>query len=448
MLTRPHVSLRPLVAAILLPFAACATSGDLPLARSPQLADSVAALQHDQVNIAAPLTVSEISLLAVQNDPDLRAVRAQHGVAQSQSLQAGLLPNPQVTGAALPLLAGPGTTMAWNAGISEDIRSLITLSSRRRAARNDAAQVDAQILWQEWQVIGQARLLAVDLIEGERNLSLLRRNHDLLAARYDRLQSAVLAGNATLTTVTPDLAALQAVTTQIDDMQRQQLGRRHQLNALLGLAPDVALPLSAPPDLPAWDPETVTLALPTLAQRRPDLVALQLGYRAQDAKLRTAILSQFPNLTFGVTGGSDNSNVRNMGPQVSLELPIFNHNQGNIAIEHATRQQLHDEYAARLTAAVGQVRAMIAEIDLLSRQLETVRHDLAATLRTATQAEAAFSAGNLDERSYVDLVSARLSKEQEIVMIEQSLLEQRVAIGTLIGAGMPPISLPPEVQRS
>jgi hypothetical protein len=78
MLTRPHVSLRPLVAAILLPFAACATSGDLPLARSPQLADSVAALQHDQVNIAAPLTVSEISLLAVQNDPDLRAVRARH----------------------------------------------------------------------------------------------------------------------------------------------------------------------------------------------------------------------------------------------------------------------------------------------------------------------------------------------------------------------------------
>ena len=48
-----------------------------------------------------------------------------------------------------------------------------------------------------------------------------------------------------------------------------------------------------------------------------------------------------------------------------MELPVFNHNQGNIAIETATRQQLHDEYAARLTAADGQVRAMLAEIDLL-----------------------------------------------------------------------------------
>jgi outer membrane protein TolC len=427
---------------------ACATVGKLPLPTRAELADNLAALHHDEVNLTAPLTSSEVALLAVQNDPDLRAVRAQHGVAQAQMLQAGLLPNPQVTGAALPLVAGAGTTLAWNAGISEDIRSLITLSSRRRAARNDAAQVDAQIVWQEWQVIGQARLLSVDLIEGERSLALLRRNRDLLASRYDKSQRAVAAGNATLIVATPDLAALETITTQINDLQRLQLGRRHQLNALLGLAPDVTVPLRSTPDLPAWDPQAVAQALPSLAERRPDLIALQLGYRAQDAKLRTAILSQFPNLTLGVTGGSDNSNIRNFGPQVTLELPIFNHNQGNTAIEHATRQQLHDEYAARLTGAIGQVRAMTAEIALLSHQLETVRRDLAVTLRAAAQAEAAFTAGNLDERSYVDLVSARLTKEQEIVTIEQSLLEQEVAIGTLIGAGMPPIALPTEDQRS
>ena len=239
-------------------------------------------------------------------------------------------------------------------------------------------QVDAQILWQEWQVIGQARLLAVDIIEADRSLALLARNRDLLAARYRKSQRAVAAGNETLTVSAPDLAALQTTTTQINDLQRQQLSRRHQLNALLGLAPDVAVPLDPRPDIPPWNPEAVAQALPTLAQRRPDLVALQLGYRAQNAKLRTAILSRFPNLVFGVTGGSDNANVRNLGPQITLELPIFNRNQGNIAIETATRQQLHDEYAARLAAASGQVRAMMAEIDLLSHQLTAVRRDLAS----------------------------------------------------------------------
>ena len=111
-------------------------------------------------------------------------------------------------------------------------------------------------------------------------------------------------------------------------------------------------------------------------------------------------------------------------------------------IETATRQRMHDEYAARLAAASGQVRAMVAEIDLLSHQLTAVRQDLAGTRRVAGQAEAAFNAGNLDERSYVDLVAARLTKEQEVVTIEQSLLDQQVAIATLIGEGMPAIAIP------
>ncbi|HEX3995900.1 MAG TPA: hypothetical protein VHX39_32425, partial [Acetobacteraceae bacterium] len=151
-----------------LALAGCGAPADLPLPAQPNLADDLGSLHHDGINVAAPLTVTQVALLAVQNDPDLRAVRAQHGLAQAQVLQVGLLPNPQFTGAFLPLVAGVGSTPAYNAGISEDIRALITLSSSRKAARASAGQVDAQILWQEWQVIGQARLLAVDIIEAER----------------------------------------------------------------------------------------------------------------------------------------------------------------------------------------------------------------------------------------------------------------------------------------
>src|SRR6202011_5890302 len=97
--TRPaHQSFRKLIPAVVaLALAACARSGELPLPTRPELAGSLAALRHENVNVAAPLSVSEVALLAVQNNQDLRAARAQHGVAQAQILQAGLLPNPQVT---------------------------------------------------------------------------------------------------------------------------------------------------------------------------------------------------------------------------------------------------------------------------------------------------------------------------------------------------------------
>jgi outer membrane protein TolC len=416
-------------------------SVDLPASASPR--PTLTALNHQDVPLDRALSIAEVARLAVENNPDLIATRAQRGVSRAQMLQASLLPNPQATGALLPLVAGVGTTTAWNAGLSQDVRALITYSATRRAAEASGQQVDAQILWQEWQTNNQARLLVVDIVQADRLIRLLHENRDLLRARYQKSQGAVAGGNATLASSAPDLSAVQAVATQLRDQERQQLSRRHQLNALLGLAPQVEVRLNPSLNLPHWDPRTVKDAASILPERRPDLVALQLGYEAQDAKLRGAILSQFPNLSIGLTGGSDNSNIRNLGPQVSLELPVFNQNQGAIAVESATRQQLHDEYVARLTTAVGQVRAMASEITLLSRQLEDVRRELGETRKIAGQAEAAFGAGNIDERSYVDLVGARLSKEQEIVTIEQSLLDQRIAIATLLGAEMPPITLSP-----
>ena len=424
----------------------CASYRALPLPRSPGLADTVAALEGSPP-VPRELTVSDIARLAVLNSPDLRAIRAQSGVSQAQLLQAGLPPNPLVTGSILPLAAGYGVTNAWNAGLSYDLKSLITLRARRRSAQETARQVDAQIVWQEWQTAGQARLLAIDLIEGERSLTLLGRTANLLSDRGRRSRAALAAGNATLATIAPDIAAVQSARSQINDFERQILIRRHQLNALLGLLPDVALPLAPQPDLPPFDPAAIVADLPTLPERRPDLIALQLGYRAADAKVRAAILGQFPNLIFGITGGSDNSNVRNVGPQISLELPVFDRNQGNIAIERATREQLHAEYAARLAAANGQVRAALSEIALLQRQLASVRAELPALERAASRAQSAFDSAAIDDRAYVDLVSARYAKEQELVLLEQSLLDQQVALATLTGAGLPQVTLPPETDR-
>jgi hypothetical protein len=54
------------------------------------------------------------------------------------------------------------------------------------------------------------------------------------------------------------------------------------------------------------------------------------------------------------------------------------------------------------------------------------------------------TAGNIDERAYVDLVSANYAKQQAVLMLEQLLLEQEVAVTTLIGAGMPRTSMPTE----
>jgi outer membrane protein TolC len=424
----------------------CVSYQPLLLSTETPLRSDVSALDHAGIDTTGPLTTRDIIRLAVANNPDLMAARAQQGVADAQLLQAGLLPNPSITGSYTPVLSGPGVTPAWSAGLGEDVRSLITLSNRRKAATAAAQQVSATILWQEWQIAGKVRLLVVQAAGDERMASVLREARRRLAQRYRHTRHAVTTGDADLTALSPDLAALGDVEKQIDDLARQSQSHCQDLDAVLGLRPGVSVRLSPVDEPPGVDEASVRSALGSLADRRPDLIALRLGYAAQDAKFRSAILSQFPTLNIGLLGGSDSSNIRTIGPQITLELPIFDRNQGNIAIERATRRQLHDEFQSRLATAETEVGRLLDDIALTRRQLPPLRARTLETKRISSQAEAAFAAGNLAERAYVDFISARLARQQELLGLEQSLREQQVALDTLIGAGMPVVSLPKDVE--
>ncbi|MDB5363980.1 MAG: TolC family protein [Rhodospirillales bacterium] len=430
----------------------CKSYEPLPLDETPRLIADPAALVRTvpagwpgagavALDPAAPLDAIGFAVLVLENNPDLKSGRADRGIAEAQVLQAGLLPNPQLSGNYGTLLGGPARFDSWTAGFSEDIKSLITLSAQRGAARFEARKVDADLLWQEWQAVGKARLLFVDTVEQQKLHRLLLENRALFAARAERSGHALAAGDIDLMTATPDLTALGDLDKQIADLDRQILSRQHDIDALLGLSPDVRLRFVDRIDLPPVDPAAIESALSTLPQRRPDLAALQLGYGAQEEKVRGAILAQFPALTFGGTGGSDTSHVLTFGPQITFDLPIFNRNQGNIAIERATRQKLHDEYRNRMNASVGEVTAMLREQALLQRQSAEVRTALVQATSIAERADRAYRVGNIDERTYVDLQMVRLSKQQELVALEQQMLQQQVAMATLTGTGMPPITL-------
>jgi len=76
---------------------ACASYQSLPLETHVHLKHKLADLVHTGIRIDQPLSVYDVSVLAVLNNPDLLAARAQRGVARAQVLEAGLLPNPSIS---------------------------------------------------------------------------------------------------------------------------------------------------------------------------------------------------------------------------------------------------------------------------------------------------------------------------------------------------------------
>jgi outer membrane protein TolC len=418
----------------------CETYAPRPLDTGPKLATDIHALRNsDQlpVDLDKPLSVAAVAVLAVQNNPDLIAARTARGIADAQTLQAGILPNPQFNGSYGVLRAGPATVNGWAAGFSEDIRALITFSATRKAAQLGAKQTEADLLWQEWQVIGKARMLTVDYVKQHALLASVRDARQLMADRYERDRRAVEEGNQTLAAVAPDLAALGDIDKQLADAElKAQTGAR-DLDLLLGLDPAIQLVIDPAIAIPPVDPNAIDALVRDLPSRRPDLIALKLGYGAQDEKYFAAILGQFPALVFGPEAAKDTSAVRTFGPTVTMDLPIFDRNQGNIAIEKATREQLHAEYASRLSADVAEIHGLLADQLLLQRQLAATRVASAEADRAAKAAESAYAVSLIDARSYADVVGAALNRRQEVTAIEQNILDQQVALATLTGIAMP-----------
>ncbi|WP_298252124.1 TolC family protein [Bradyrhizobium sp.] len=418
--------------------AGCASYEHLALDKESRLVAPASELE----GFGGKVTLAALDRLVVLYNPDLWAARAKLGVGAAQVIQAGILPNPQADVTYPFVIAGPGAI--------QNVKSILLLDTKREAAQNAASQIYATLLWQEWQTIGKARLLFVDIVSGERTNKLLEQSRRFLRERFDLTNTAINQGNATLATLSPDLVALSDIENVSDSLERLQLSRRHQLNALLGLAPTTKLALVAPLDVPHIDSTRLRGQLVSLPDRRPDLVALQYGYRSEDAKVREAILSQFPNLSVGVASVGTGNTISSLifGPHVTMDIPIFDRNQGGVALEQATREQLYREFNARISAATGEIGALLSEQALLSRQLAQLEPRLKEARMIAEKATAAFTQRTLDERAYVDIEVAHLTREREKIGLQQAMLEGQVGLATLVGAGMPQIEIEPEVPRA
>lgn len=395
-------------------------------------------LSNHLFNPADGLDMDEVAMLAVANNPQLRQARDALGIARAQSFAAGLLPDPQLgITADHPTNAAVGNTNAFNFNLNYDVNALLLRSSRKGAAHAETQRVNLDLLWQEWQVVSQARLLFAQLTAQEALMAQLQTARKLLADRYQLSQQALAAGNLTLDMASADLIALQNVERKINDLERNRLKNRASLNGLLGLVSTTRLQLAGEPYAALMDAAAVHKDLVERLNQRPDMRALQAGYRSQEEKFRGAVLAQFPALNVGLTRARDTSGLYTMGFGLTLSLPVFNRNRGNIAIENATRTQLFDAYQDRLNSAYSEVAIALENQPLLQSQLQRTRAGEKQLQVVAQRARTAFHEGNLPALDYIRLQTALLDKQTEAINLQEALMEQQIALETLLGPGLP-----------
>lgn len=389
------------------------------------------------------LDMEELAMLAVANDPDLKLARDDLGIARAQAFSSGLLPDPQLA-ISSDYPGAEGATRAFNYGLSMDIMAIVTRGANKASADATAAKTDLALLWQEWQVVAQAKQLFLKARLQETILPLLEQQRELARTRYERMALARSEGNLTEDALSTAFMSYHDARKQYADAERAAERTHYDINALVGVAPGVRLQLVGDDDAqsaPLADAR-IDDALAALPKRRPDLIALQAGYEAQEQKYRAAIMSQFPSLTVGFDRARDTSNIYTTGFQISLSLPIFNRNRGNVAIESATRARMRDEYQTRLNQAYADVAHLHAATAILTRQLAQTELALRDAISAARHAREAYDEHNLALGAYTDAQAAALTRRIDFATLTDALAEQRVGLQALLGSAIPDALLP------
>ena len=377
------------------------------------------------------LSPQKAAVLAVLANPTLRAVRDRRGVAAAQLLQAGILPNPGLS-YSLDIPTGgntEGTVNAYALGLNYEIIPLITRGAQMDAARSQAAAVDLDIAWQEWQTAESAKLHVYNLVVLEQQLRTARNEEKDLQGNLDVVNRALDLGDLTVVDQAAAQTGLQKARALVLTIEQQREQERLLLNQSVGFPPNQSIVLQRDIEPPSYK------TLPPIAEmtqgmeeRRLDLLALRKGYQSQEARLRVAVLAQFPRLGIGLSRARDNTDVVSTGFSISIDVPIFDRNQGRIAIERATREQLFDEYMARLFDARAEIATISADLQSIEKQIAAAEEAIPIAANLIRNYRRALLEGNADVVTYYNARSELLSKQVELFKLKADLAGRIIAL--------------------
>lgn len=407
----------------------------------------VADPEKQAFDLSQGLGEDELIAVALTLSPELRAKRLEIGEAQAFLIAAGHWPNPVIS-----LGYRPGLGAAR--GYSAEANLLVELlrpwerSARKEAATARVDEVTAGIVAEEWKVVREARTGRLAILVQEQTLAVLDGEIALRESTLKLAQRRREVGEGTELDIS--LAELELAEIRRDRRRSDtELGSaKRELNRVLGLPPDYALKLSdsgKPIAITVFDDVPDAEVDRRLLAGRFELRAKEAAYRKAEHELQLAVYRQFPALFIGPSASREPESGKYLGAALSLELPLFNRNQAEIAEKENLRERTRAEYAAllhRLKAeafeARGQLRSARQEIEAQEKEI------LPLIRRNQTLFEAAYRAKELSVLDWVTAerraVGARRTYLETLARYRTALVGFETATGMPLSqaAGAPP----------
>ena len=384
---------------------------------------------------AEPLSLAKAIELALEGNPEVAAAKRQWEATEGQVLQGRSRPNPELA-YSLEDTRSKTRTQSWQLNLPVELGG--KRAARTKAAEKSREQAQAQLA--ELQATVRANVAAAyfDVLTAQERLVLARDSAALAKSSTDTVSKRVAAGKVSPVEESKARVAEAGVRVELAQAASEQRNALSRLFALLGRidAPYTVLEGKAE-NLPS----VPSLAdLQPLISSAPGVVLARIEVDRREALTALEQSKRVPDVTVSVGMQRSNETQRNVllfG--VSVPLPVFDRNQGNLLEALKLEDKARDELQAasvRLHSEVAQARERLSTI---TAEVQSLQQDVLPGAKSAYDAATiGFENGKFNFLEVLDAQRTYFTAKSQYLKALGEAHRAAADIDRLLGASMVP----------
>ena len=384
---------------------------------------------------AEPLSLAKAIELALEGNPEVAAAKRQWEATEGQVLQGRSRPNPELA-YSLEDARSKTRTQSWQLNLPLELGG--KRAARTKAAEKSREQAQAQLA--ELQATVRANVAAAyfDVLTAQERLVLARDSAALAKSSTDTVSKRVAAGKVSPVEESKARVAEAGVRVELAQAASEQRNALSRLFALLGRidAPYTVLEGKAE-NLPSV-PSLVDLQ-PLIASS-PGVVLARIEVDRREALTALEQSKRVPDVTVSVGMQRSNETQRNVllfG--VSVPLPIFDRNQGNLLEALKLEDKARDELQAASVRLHSEVAQGQERLSTITAEVQSLQQDVLPGAKSAYDAATiGFENGKFNFLEVLDAQRTYFTAKSQYLKALGEAHRAAADIDRLLGASMVP----------
>jgi outer membrane protein TolC len=304
--------------------------------------------------LAKPLTPDSAVQIALMNNRGLQATYAELGIAESDLVQAGRLPNP---GFAFERLVRGGELEIGRAFIV-NVLGLLTMPARTQIEQRRFDVAKTRVAAEASRVAADTRKAWYAAVAAQEGVKYMRQVKDAAEASAELAQRMARAGNFSKLDQAREQVFYAETTAQLARVSQAAVAERENLTRLMGLwGEDIRFTLPERlPDLPKAPQQLEHAEADALRQRLDVQAAMQEAQSVASSLGLTRVTGFVSLLEVGYQHNSESGKPPQRGFDVELRLPIFDTGSARLVRAQHTYMQSVERAADLAVRARSEVR--------------------------------------------------------------------------------------------